>query len=465
MSARILVVDDEPLVRSTISALCRALGHETVEAESAAAAQACIAAHELDLVLLDLGLPGKSGMQVLPELAQGEDAPSVIILTGLGDVPTAVEAMRRGATDFLQKPVRLEVLEPALARAVAARKVRHERDRLRGELARLRSGPVVGESAAIRAVLDVVERVAATPRTTVLIQGESGVGKELVARAVHERSSRARGPFLAVNCAALAAGLLESELFGYEPGAFTGASTKGKDGLFAQAEGGSLFLDEIGELDLELQAKLLRVLQERVYRRVGASQDRSFDVRILASTNRDLNAMVAASTFREDLYYRLNVMSIRVPPLRERAEDVPILATHFLAHFEREFRKNFSGFSPAALTRLVEYGWPGNVRELRNAIERAALLSPGGEIQLAHLRLDAPVLRDVVPHATSAAATTTSEGRPLLAVDDLSIASVERALILRVLAETEGNRSAAARMLGVNRTTLYNKLKAYSLDA
>ncbi|MBK7878554.1 MAG: sigma-54-dependent Fis family transcriptional regulator [Planctomycetes bacterium] len=464
MAVRILVVDDEPLVRSTISALCRALGHETIEADSATSAQACIAAHEIDLVLLDLGLPGKSGMQALPELAQGEDAPSVIILTGLGDVPTAVEAMRRGATDFLQKPVRLEVLEPALARAVAARRVRHERDRLRGELARLQAGPVVGESGAIRAVLDVVERVAATPRTTVLIQGESGVGKELVARAVHDRSSRARGPFLAVNCAALAEGLLESELFGYEPGAFTGASSKGKDGLFAQAEGGSLFLDEIGELGLELQAKLLRVLQERVYRRVGASNDRPMDVRILASTNRDLNAMVAAGTFREDLYYRLNVMSIRVPPLRERVEDIPILATHFLAHFEREFRKSFSGFAPAALTRLVEYGWPGNVRELRNAVERAALLAPDGEIQIAHLRLDAPSPREL-GHAPTALATVTSEGRPLLAVDDFSLASVERALILRVLSEAEGNRSRAARMLGVNRTTLYNKLKAYALDA
>ncbi|MBI5362984.1 MAG: sigma-54-dependent Fis family transcriptional regulator [Planctomycetes bacterium] len=463
MSARILVVDDEPLVRSTVSALCRALGHATVEAEDAATAAARIAASELDIVLLDLGLPGKSGMQALPELAQGEDAPAVIILTGLGDVPTAVEAMRRGAADFLQKPVRLEVLEAAIARAVAARGVRHERDRLRGELARLRSGPVVGESAAIRAVLDVVERVAATPRTTVLIHGESGVGKELVARAVHDRSARAREPFIAINCAALAEGLLESELFGYEPGAFTGAVTKGKDGLFAEAEGGSLFLDEIGELGLELQAKLLRVLQERVYRRVGASHDRPMDVRILASTNRDLNVMVAEGTFREDLYYRLNVMSIRVPPLRERVEDVPVLATHFLARFEQEFRKRFSGFAPAAMTRLVEYGWPGNVRELRNTIERAALLAPGGDVQLAHLRLDAPAPRDVLS-APPASSTIDLQGRPLLIVDDLSIQSVERALIVRVLSESKGNRSAAARVLGVNRTTLYNKIKVYSLE-
>ena len=463
MSARVLVVDDEPMVRSTVSALCRALGHETVEAGDAASALSRIASSEIDVVLLDLGLPGKSGMQALPELAQGEDAPSVIILTGLGDIPTAVEAMRRGAADFLQKPVALDVLEAAVARAMASRSVRHERDRLRGELARLRAGPVVGDSPAIRAVLDIVERVAATPRTTVLIQGESGVGKELVARAVHDGSARARQPFIALNCAALAEGLLESELFGYEPGAFTGAVSKGRDGLIAEAEGGSLFLDEIGELGLELQAKLLRVLQERVYRRVGGTHDRPMDVRILASTNRDLSAMVASGGFREDLYYRLNVMSIHVPALRDRVEDVPILATHFLARFEQEFRKSFRGFSPAAMTRLVEYGWPGNVRELRNAVERAALLAPGGEIQLAHLRLDAPSPRDVLT-APPANATVDPAGKPLLAVDDLSMASVERALIVRVLAETNGNRSQAARVLGVNRTTLYNKLKAYALE-
>ncbi len=463
MPARILIVDDEPLVRASIASLCRALGHETSECASAEEALARVAASELDVVVLDLGLPGKNGMQVLPELAQGDNAPSIVILTGLGDVPTAVEAMRRGAADFLQKPVRLEVLEPSIARALERRKLLHERDRLRGELARLRSGPILGESAAIRQVLELVERVASSPRTTVLIQGESGVGKELVARAVHDRSERARGPFVAVNCAALAGGLLESELFGYEPGAFTGANAKGKDGLAAEAEGGSLFLDEIGELELELQAKLLRVLQERVYRRVGASKDRPMDVRILASTNRDLTAMVAGGGFREDLYYRLNVMSIRVPALRERVDDIPVLAAHFLAQFEREFRRSFSGFSAQAVARLVEYGWPGNVRELKNAIERAALLCSSGEIQLAHLRLDLPTHRDLATPA-SAASTITTDGRPLLAVEDLSLANVERAAIIRVLAEVDGNRSQAARVLGVNRTTLYNKLRTYALE-
>ena len=466
MPARILVVDDEPLVRSTISALCRSLGHETDECSSAEDALDRLARAEIDLVLLDLGLPGKNGLQALPELVRLESAPSVVILTGAGDVPTAVEAMHRGAADFLQKPVRLDVLETALARALETRRLFRERNRLREEIARLRSGPIVGDSRAIRAVTENVERVAATPRTTVLILGESGTGKELVARAVHERSARSRAPFVAINCAALAEGLLESELFGYEPGAFTGAATKGKDGLIAAAEGGSLFLDEIGELGAPLQAKLLRVLQERIYRRVGGSHDRPMDVRVLASTHRDLGAMVQAGQFREDLFYRLNVMSIRVPALRERPEDVPLLATRFLAEFETEFRKHFTGFSTQALARLCEHTWPGNVRELRNTIERAALLSPDGEIQLGHLRLDAPSARDsalIAAHSGSSHNSSTS-GKPLLELDDFSLASAERALIVRVLAETDGNRSKAAKVLGVNRTTLYNKLKLYAIE-
>jgi len=464
MPARILVVDDEAPVRSSISALCRALGHETEECDSGEAALARLETSEIDLVLLDLGLPGKHGIALLPELLALPDAPAVVILTGFGDVPTVVEAMRRGAADFLQKPVQLEVLEGSLARALESRRVLHERDRLRRELRQLRAGPIVGQSHGIRGVLANIERVAATPRTTVLILGESGTGKELVARAVHERSARATAPFVALNCAALAEGLLESELFGYEPGAFTGAAAKGKDGLVCAAEGGTLFLDEIGELGVDLQAKLLRVLQERVYRRVGSSKDRPMDVRVIASTHRELAAMVQEGRFREDLFYRLNVMSIRVPALRERPEDVPLLAARFLAEFETEFRKSFTGFSPQAAARLAEYGWPGNVRELRNTIERAALLASGGEIQLAHLRLEAPISRlDGAPGPDGVERRPAIDGRHLLELDDLSLESTERALIVRVLAESGGNRSLAARTLGVNRTTLYNKLKVYGL--
>jgi DNA-binding NtrC family response regulator len=447
--ACLLLVDDDDGARGAIAALCRALGHETWEAPAAESGLAAAREHTPEVVLLDLYMPGRDGLAALPDFLALPSAPCVVMLTGMADVPTAVSAMRGGASDFLQKPIRLETLEQALERVLTNRAVLLERDRLRGELARLRSGPILGESRALRLVLDAVERVAAAPRTTVLITGESGVGKELVARAVHEHSARAQKPFVALNCAALAEGMLEAELFGYEGGAFTGALPKGREGLFAAAEGGSLFLDEIGELPLELQAKLLRVLQERCYRRVGAQTDRRIDVRILASTNRDLSAMVAEGHFREDLFYRLNVMSIRVPALRERPEDIPVLAAHFLTQFRTEFARGPVALAEETRRKLLSWSWPGNVRELRNALERAVLLSEGDLIMPEHL------FPDATPHvrrAPSAAAVRSLRG-------------MERALIEQVLSETSGNRSEAARVLGVNRATLYNKLKAYGIDA
>ena len=454
--ASLLVVDDDTGARAAITALCRALGHETWEAADAAGALAAARAQSVEIVLLDLYMPGRDGLAVLPELLALPASPAVVMLTGMADVPTAVSAMRSGASDFLEKPIRLETLEQSLERVLLNRAVRVERDRLRGELARLRSGPILGESRAIRQVLESIERVAAAPRTTVLITGESGVGKELVARAVHERSARAEKPFVAVNCAALADGMLEAELFGYEGGAFTGALPKGREGLIAAAEGGSLFLDEIGELPLELQAKLLRVLQERSYRRVGAQGDRRMDVRILASTNRDLAQMVQEGRFREDLFYRLNVMSIRVPALRERPEDIPVLAAHFLAQFRAEFARGPAELSEETRRKLVAWPWPGNVRELRNALERAVLLAEAGEILPEHL----------FPEGTRAPRSALARPGPLdLPAGERSLKGMERALIERVLEEARGNRSEAARILGVNRATLYNKLKAYGLGA
>ncbi|MFN0244934.1 MAG: sigma-54-dependent transcriptional regulator [Planctomycetota bacterium] len=453
MPARILVADDEPAVRASIASLCHALGHETFEADNAERTLAAIAQALPDIVLLDFVLPDRSGLEILPEIVARPSAPAVIAVTGLSEIATAVAAMRAGAADYLQKPVQLTTLDAAISRILKSRVLREERDRLRDELARLRAGAILGGSPEIRAVVESVARVAATPRTTVLITGESGVGKELVAHAVHEQSARAAEPFVAVNCAALSESLLEAELFGYEGGSFTGAASKGRTGLIAAAEGGALFLDEIGELALDLQAKLLRVLQERVYRPVGSVADRAMDVRILASTNRDLVTMVEGGGFREDLYYRLNVLSIRVPPLRERPSDVPVLAAHFLAHFEREFGKAFDGFSSAAREALVRHDWPGNVRELRNAIERAALLAAGGEIQPAHL-----FASGTPPFAARTASLLD------LPQGERSLAAMERAWILRVLQASNGNRSHAARLLGVNRTTLYNKLKSYGVE-
>jgi transcriptional regulator with PAS, ATPase and Fis domain len=309
-----------------------------------------------------------------------------------------------------------------------------------------------GESRAMADVVTAIERVAATPRTTVLVTGESGTGKEIVAREIHRRSARAGKPFIAVNCAGLADGLLEADLFGYAPGAFTGALPGGRDGVFAAAQGGSILFDEIGELEPGLQARLLRVLQERTFRPVGSTSDREVDVRILAATNRDLDAMVAAGRFREDLYYRLNVLSIRVPALRDRAEDVPLLAALFVELVAAEIGCTPRGFTSEAKAALARHRWPGNVRELRNSIERAVLLARDGWIDAEHLGLG-----DERGHRRM------GEGELHLPIPDRTLRSVERALIERVLVDTAGNRSQAARVLGVNRATLYNKLRAYGM--
>jgi len=463
--AHILIADDEAGVRAGLVAMCMAGGHRTSEAGDGDEAVRRARAERPDLVLLDLRMPGRDGLSVLPELTGLPDAPTVVVLTGYADVGTAVEAMRRGAATVLEKPIEPPDLRSALKRILEARGVREERDRLREEVAQLRAGPIVGTSPAIRRVLEHVERVAATPRSTALVTGESGVGKELVARAIHELSERAEGPFVALNCAALAEGLLEAELFGYEPGAFTGGDPRGRDGLVAAAKGGTLFLDELGELDLALQAKLLRVLQERTYRRVGGTLDLTMDARIVASTNRDLMEMVEAGTFREDLFYRLNVFSIVVPPLRERREDIHTLGAHFLAQIGEELRRPFTGFAAGAVARLEAHAWPGNVRELRNAIERAAILTDeGGEIPASAIAIgdrsegarSSPTGRDPVD--------VPSLDARALQEDDLSLERMEEVMIRRALDVTRGNKGRAARALGIHRSTLYKKLETYGIE-
>ncbi len=453
MPTQILIADDDAKIREALTALCESLGHRTFQAGSGREALEIARRVLPDVVLLDIEMPEGTGLEVLPELVALEGSPQVVMVTGLGDVKTAVQAMRAGAVDFLEKPVHRDLIEGVLERVFRGRALTRERDLLRGEVARLRSGPIVGQSRAIEQVHDQIARVASTPRTTVLVTGESGVGKELVARGIHEGSARAQKPFVALNCAALSGSLLEAELFGYVGGAFSGAHPKGREGLFAAADGGTLFLDEIGELAPELQAKLLRVLQERAYRRVGASEDRSTDVRIVASTNRDLAAMVEAGRFREDLFYRLNVLSIVVPALRERSEDIPLLAAHFLAGFGAEFGRSFEGFTPEALETLRTHPWRGNIRELRNVVERSALHASGGWLSVAELGLDAPGMAASAPSASPA----------LLAEGEFRLKKMEEALIRRALEAADGNRSETARLLGVNRTTLYNKLRTYSI--
>lgn len=316
---------------------------------------------------------------------------------------------------------------------------------------------LVGRSAVLLRVRDAVEKVARAPRTTVLITGESGTGKELVARAIHARSSRRAGPFVAVNCAALSAELFASELFGHEAGAFTGALPKGRKGLLAAAEGGTLLLDEIGELGPAVQAQLLRVLQERVYRPVGGTRDVPMDVRIVAATHRDLQELVAADRFREDLWYRLNVASIHLPPLRERASDVPDLCRHILDRVAIDHGSDAIEIAPDALDDLGRREWPGNVRELAHALERAAIRAGGARVEREHL--------DGETAAIQRSAKLTNDGRMVLEVEGLSIEAVERSLIARVMTESGGNRSLAARTLGVHRATLYGKLRAHGLAA
>ena len=452
MPAHLLIADDEPGVRAGLVAICRDAGHRISEAGTGRETLTLAASEHPDLVLLDLHMPEGTGLDVLPELVALDQPPAVVVLTGYADVRTAVRAMQMGAANLLEKPVEPETLRGVMDRVLASRAVWSERDRLRDELSVLRSGPIIGRSRDIRRVLEHVDRIAATPRTTALVTGESGVGKELVARAIHERSDRKDGPFVPINCAAIAENLLEAELFGYEPGAFTGGDPAGKEGLVAAAEEGTLFLDEVGELAPTLQAKLLRVLQERCYRRVGGTIDLAMDVRIVASTNRELVRMVDEGTFREDLFYRLNVLSVHVPPLRERPDDIAPIATHFLSRFAGELSRAFTGFSEAAMARFRDYAWPGNVRELKNAVERAAILANDGLITPEHLSL-----------ASVSKTGNAASGRQL-PLDDWSLKTMEESLIRQALDEFEGNRSRVARELGINRTTLYNKLRVYGID-
>ena len=491
--AHILIADDEAGIRAGLVAMCMASGHRTSEAGTGAETVRKAREEQPDLVLLDLRMPEGNGLEILPELTALEDSPSVVVLTGHADIQTAVNAMALGALDVLEKPIEPPRLRGVLERILGARTIRMERDRLREEVAALRSGPIVGRSPALHRVLEHIGRVAAAPKSTALITGESGVGKELVARAVHDQSARAGGPFIALNCAAIAEGLLEAELFGYEPGAFTGGNPRGHDGLIAAAKGGTIFLDELGELDLGMQAKLLRVLEERSFRRVGGTLPLSMDARIVASTNRDLSQMVEARTFREDLFYRLNVFSIFVPPLRARPDDIEPLAQHFLEQFSEELARPFTGFSQGATRALQDHAWPGNIRELRNAVERAAILTLGGEIPAAHVMLGpAGSMVSAVPsqgpqsglnapglngsglngpeskwtaelgHAEHSQGPAEMMGT--LVEEDLAIDRMEKALIRRALTVTGGNKGRAARALGIHRSTLYKKLELYGIE-
>jgi DNA-binding NtrC family response regulator len=437
--ATILCVDDEPAVGVALDHFLRRLGHQPIGASSVDEAMAAAVHAPLDLVIADYRMPGHTGLDLLERLAAAGHEVPVIIMTGHASIEHAVESIRSGAIDYLTKPVSLETLDIAVGKALQVAELKRENEALRRELARATAGrTLIGESAPFRAALDVLAAVAPT-RATVLLEGESGTGKELFARALHEQSPRRDGPFVAINCAALPEGLVESTLFGHERGAFTGASSR-VAGAFERASGGTLLLDEVSEMRLDLQAKVLRVVQEQEFERVGGTTAVRVDVRIVATTNRDLAAEVAAGRFRSDLYYRLNVVTIRTPPLRERRDDIPRLVRRFLQQAAARHELPTPSIAADAMETILAHDWPGNVRQLANALERAVILAGGREILRADLELHPGAVR--------------SEGD----ADVLDLDELERRAIARALAATGGNRVRAARLLGISDRTLRKKL-------
>ncbi len=445
---KVLVVDDQRNMRTTTALVLRQAGYAVVEAEDGAAAIRRVAAESFDVVLTDVRMGAVDGMEVLRATLEAAPNTQVIVMTAYGTIESAVEAIRRGAYDYLAKPFQEDELLLRMAKAVEKRRLLGEVSLLRRDFqARYGLAHIVGRSAALRELLDRVLRVAPT-EATVLVSGESGTGKELVARALHAASRRADKPFVPVNCAAITETLLESELFGHARGAFTGA-TRARRGLFEEASGGTLFVDEIGETAPGSQAKLLRAIQEGEIRRVGESLPVKVDVRVIAATNQNLKAAVAEKRFREDLFYRLNVVPLRIPPLRERREDVPLLAQHFLERYAERTGERRS-LSPAALQKLVDYDWPGNVRELQNMIEQAAALSPEAILSERDIRFEAGS-----EAAGACAPQTLGE----------AVEHAERRTIEAALLRCAGDLGKVARELGVSSTTLWRKMKALGIRA
>ncbi len=446
------MVEDEEKLRRVIQLELESGGYEVDGAPSAE--QALALATVADLVLTDLRLPGMDGLQFIAELhARGVGA-AVIVMTAHGSVEAAVGAMRLGAADFLQKPFSLDHLTTVVGKVMAVQSLRNENQRLREQLdERYQFDNIIGRSAGMREIFHTVERVAPT-RATVLIAGESGVGKDMIARAIHQHSPRKNHPFVKINCTALPENLMESELFGYEKGAFTGAATS-KPGRFEQSDKGTAFLDEIGDVPPHIQVKLLRILQERQFERLGSNMTRNVDVRVVAATNVDLRAALEQGRFREDLYYRLNVVPINVPPLRERKEDIPFLAMYFVRKLSGDLGSTVKEISPAAMDRLVAHLWPGNVRELENTIERSLVLASGERLDAADVRLEAP---------RNSVAVASAQQQPLLPEGE-TLEHWEQMMIREALRRANGNKSQAARLLGLTRNALRYRLSQMGMDA
>jgi DNA-binding NtrC family response regulator len=449
----VLIVDDEKPSRDGLRAALEER-YDVYVAEDAGAAMALLERDPFDVLLTDFRLPNEDGMRLIGRAKSLPRPPICILMTAYGSEELAVEAMKRGADDYIAKGrLQIDELEMRIARALRNQNLEAENVALRQQLDRkFGLENMVGQSAAMEEVFELIRQVAPS-RATILIQGESGTGKELVARAIHQLSPRARHPMVTVHCAGLPRELIESELFGHEKGAFTGAHER-RVGRVEQAQGGTLFLDEIGEIDAGIQIKLLRFLGERTFERVGSGKTLTADVRLIAATNKNLEQLVKSGTFREDLYFRLQVVPIHLPPLRERPDDILVLAQHFLREYTKENEKTIAGFTPEALAALRSYRWPGNVRELRTAIEHAVVLCRAGNVSP----------RDLPLNVRGGGAVESAASSPLLEPPGLTVREAEKRLIVRALKDCGGNRTMAAKRIGMSRRTLHRKLLAYQLE-
>jgi len=449
MKKRILIVEDEDKLRRILELQLIDSGFDAVKAATAEEALPLI--DRADLILTDFKLPGMSGLEMLQLVRRQNTQIPVIVMTAFGTIENAVEAMKAGASDFLLKPFDLEHLTAVVNKALEIRSLREENRALKEELGRkYQWDNIVGRSPAMQQIFATIMRVAPT-RATVLLAGESGVGKDLIARAIHFHSPRKDRPFVKINCTALPENLMESELFGYEKGAFTGATTS-KPGKFEQADSGTVMLDEIGDVPANIQVKLLRVLQEREFERLGSNKTLHIDVRVIAATNRDLRAALEEGTFREDLYYRLNVVPLEIPPLRERKEDIPYLAGHFVEKLAPEMGDQITGITNAAIDKLMQYSWPGNVRELENVIERSMVMATGDKLDANDIRLD----MNLRPRHSNG---------DLTLPEGMSLDAYEQELIRDALKRANGNKSQAARLLGLTRNALRYRLTQMGIES
>jgi len=448
----VLIVDDDSTHRTMLRALIGGWGYDAFEADDGSTAMDQVQERPFDLVLMDVRMLKVSGLEALERIKAFNPAIPVTIMTAYSSVETAIEALKKGAYDYLTKPLDFDKLRLTLERAMEHIRLKEENRILKENLGKhFDMQNIIGRSPAMITLLETVAHVAPS-EATVMITGESGTGKELIAGVIHFNSSRKDGPFIKINCAAITETLLESELFGHEKGAFTGAERR-KEGRFYQAHGGTLFLDEVSEMPLTMQVKLLRVLQERELTRVGGEKVITVDVRVIAATNKNLPELKAQGVLREDLYYRLNVVNLDIPPLRERIEDIPLLARHFLEMFAKKNRKEIKGFTPVAMDRLIRYDWPGNVRELMNAVERAVVLARADYLD----DTDFTIMQNLSGQSHEALPVFVEKN------NNISLEQIEKVVILRTLKSVTGNKSEAARRLGITRKTLHKKLKKYGV--